>query len=470
MGENSFDLVIIGSGPGGYVGAIRASQLGMKTAIVEKAEIGGICLNWGCIPTKALLKSAEVVETMHRGAEFGVTATGVEFDFGKIIKRSRDVAKRVSMGVGFLLKKNKIPLFSGSARLLSPSQVGLFDASGNETDRLEAKNIIVATGGRARSVPGVAIDGKKVISYREAMTLEERPGSMVVIGAGAIGMEFGSFYNALGTEITIIEMLDRVLPIEDPEVSKVVARGFRKKKMKVLTSHMLSSIDTSGDKVRVVVKDQKKDEEKTVEGDVVLMAIGIQGNIENLGLEEVGVACERSFITVDREGGYTTSVEGIHAFGDVIGPPLLAHVASHEAIICVEAIAGLDPAPMNYDAIPGCTFCHPQVGSVGFSEEAACEAGIDVKVGMFPFIGVGKAIALGEKDGFVKLVCDAATGRVVGGHIVGPEAPELLGELELAVSAGLTARQIGHGIHSHPTLHEAVMEAALAVEGAAIHV
>jgi len=292
----------------------------------------------------------------------------------------------------------------------------------------------------------------------------------VVIGAGAIGMEFGSFYNALGTKITIIEMLDRVLPIEDPEVSKVVERGFKKKKMKVLTKHMLSSIDTSGDKVVVTVKDQKKDAEKVVEGDVVLMAIGIRGNIENLGLEEVGVECDRSFIKADPARGYRTSVDGIHAFGDVIGPPLLAHVASHEAIICVESIAGLDPSPMNYDAIPGCTFCHPQVGSIGLSEEAAREAGMDVKVGMFPFIGVGKAIALGEKDGFVKLVCDGATGRLVGGHIVGPEAPELLGELELAVSAGLTARQIAHGIHSHPTLHEAIMEAALDVEGAAIHV
>jgi len=467
METKKFDMLIIGSGPGGYVSAIRAAQLGLEAAVIERAELGGVCLNWGCIPTKALLKSAEIVEAFERGLEFGIAPGGYDVDFPAVIKRSRDVAKRVSMGVGYLFKKNKIPVIRGSARFLSPHEVGVFDDSGAETCRISTKRTIVATGGRARSIPGVDIDGKRVIDYRGAMTLEERPESMVVIGAGAIGMEFAYFYNALGTDVTIVEMLENVLPIEDHEVSKTVLRSFKKKKIKVFCQHSVSSVIPTSSGVDVSVKD-KKGEEKTFSGDVALMAIGVRGNTENLGLEEIGVDCERSFIKVG--AGYRTSVEGVHAIGDVIGPPLLAHVASHEGILCVNGIAGLDPEPMNYDAIPGCTFCHPQVGSIGLSEAEAKKRGIKVKVGKCQFIGVGKAVAAGERDGFVKLVFDAGSGKILGGHIVGPEASELVGELEVALAAGLTSKDIGHTIHSHPTLHEAVMEAALDADGAAIHV
>ncbi len=466
MESSKYDLLIVGSGPGGYVGAIRAAQLGIKVVVVEKAELGGVCLNWGCIPTKALLKSAEVIDTICKGKDFGVTASDFTVDFDGIIARSRDVAKRVSMGVSYLFKKNKIPLIAGRARFVSAHEVGVFDEEGVETARVEAAHTIVATGGRARSIPGIDIDGDKVIGYRQAMTLKEKPESLVVIGAGAIGMEFAYFYNSLGTQITIIEMLDRVLPIEDPEISKVVARVYKKKKMKILTKHSVSSVEADAEGVAVTVTD-KKGTEKTIAGRKALMAIGVRGNIEDLGLEEIGVACDRSFITVD--GNYKTNVDGVFAIGDVIGPPLLAHVASHEAILCVERIAGLDPEPMNYDAIPGCTFCHPQVGSVGFSEDAAKEKGFDIRVGRFQFMGVGKAVAAGERDGMVKLIFDKASDRLIGGHIVGPEAAELVGELELAVAAGLTWKEIGHAIHSHPTLHEAIMEAALDAGGQAIH-
>jgi len=466
MDSSKYDLLFIGSGPGGYVGAIRAAQLGIKVAVVERAELGGVCLNWGCIPTKALLKSAEVVETIRRGKEFGVPTTDFTIDFEGIISRSRAVAKRVSMGVAYLFKKHKIPVIEGTARFLSPHEVAVGDAAGAETHRIEAANTIVATGGRARSIPGIEIDGHTVIGYRQAMTLDKLPESMVVIGAGAIGMEFAYFYNSLGTKITIIEMLDTVLPIEDPEISKVVARVYKKHKMKLLTKHSVSSVVPGPDGVTVTVTD-KKGVEKTITGQKALMAIGVRGNIENLGLEEIGINCERSFITVDKS--YKTSVDGVFAIGDVIGPPLLAHVASHEAILCVERIAGREPDPMNYDAIPGCTFCHPQVGSVGFSEAAAIEKGFDVKVGRFQFMGVGKAVAAGERDGMVKLIFDGASDRLIGGHIVGPEAAELVGELEIAVAAGLTWKEIGHAIHSHPTLHEAIMEAALDAGGRAIH-
>ncbi len=473
MERSSFDLLVIGSGPGGYVGAIRAAQLGMKVGVVERAEVGGVCLNWGCIPTKALLKSAEVVETIRRSKEFGVASSGCDVDFPAVIKRSRDVAKRVSMGVNYLLKKNEIPLISGTARFRSPVEVGVFDESGGEVHAVSAKKTLLATGGRARAVPGIAIDGEKVISYREAMTLESRPESMVVIGAGAIGMEFAWFYNTLGTKITVVEMLDNVLPIEDPEVSKVVEKAYKKRKMKILCGHMVSGVETEGGGVTVRVKD-KAGEEKAVEGDLALMAIGIQGNVEGLGLEEIGVEVDRGFVKVGAEPGpagrYRTAVESVFAIGDVIGPPLLAHVASHEAILCVEGIAGLEPEPMNYDAIPGCTFCHPQVGSIGFSEAAAKEAGHEVKVGKFPFMGVGKAVAAGEREGFVKLVFDAGSDKILGGHIVGPEAAELVGELEIAAAQGLTWSEIGHAIHSHPTFHEAIMEAALAAGGRAIHI
>jgi len=467
MDKSSYDLVFIGSGPGGYVGAIRAAQLGLRTAVVERAELGGVCLNWGCIPTKALLRSAEVVELMRRGEEFGVTATDYHVDFERIIQRSRDVAKRVSMGVGYLFKKNKIKVITGTGRFLAPGEIGVFDDNGAEVSRLEAKHTIVATGGRARSIPGIDIDKQKVIDYHQAMTLKTRPASMIVMGAGAIGMEFAYFYSVLGTEVTVVEMLEHVLPIEDVEISKTLERSYKKRKIKLLLKHTVAGLTHTETGVEVAVTD-KKGVEKTIQGDVALMAIGVRGNVENLGLEEIGVTVDRSFIKVDET--YKTSAESVYAVGDVIGPPLLAHVASHEGIACVERIAGLDPTPINYDAIPGCTFCHPQVGSIGYSEVKAKEAGFDVKVGKFPFMGVGKAVAAGEREGLVKLIFEAKEGRLLGGHIVGPEAAELLGELEAAAAAGMTYKQLGHAMHSHPTLHEAIMEAALDAGQGAIHI
>ena len=409
-----------------------------------------------------------MVESARDAAAFGVAIPFFEPDFAAIVKRSRDVSKRVSMGVGYLFKKNKISLFKGTACFLDSHEIGVFDDSGAETARLAAARTILATGGRPRTVPGVAIDGKRVIGSREAMTLEKRPAALVVIGAGAIGMEFAWFYRSMGAEVSVVEMLDRVLPIEDAEVSRVVARTYKKKGIKILVNHMVSKVAAaSGGGVTVTVKDAKKGGEKTLSGDAALMAIGVRGNVERLGLEEVGVETDRGFIVVGK--GYRTSVEGIHAVGDVIGPPLLAHVASHEAVLCVEGIAGLDPEPFDYDAVPGCTFCKPQVGSIGLTEEEAEKRGHKVRVGKFSFAGTGKAVAAGERDGFVKLVVDGATGRLLGGHIVGPEAAELLGELELAMAAKLTDRAVASAVHSHPTLHEAIMEAALDSMGRAIH-
>jgi dihydrolipoamide dehydrogenase len=460
-----FDLVIIGSGPGGYVSAIRAAQLGMKAALVEKSELGGICLNWGCIPTKALLKSAEVVETFHHAGDYGVSVDKVEPDFGKIIARSRGIADRVSKGVSFLMKKNKIPVIRGRARLTGPGEALVLDPDGNETDRIKAPNILLCTGSRPRAIPGVPFDGARVISSREAMSLKHRPDSLVIIGGGAIGVEFAYFYQALGTKVTVVEMLPSLLPIEDVEISAVVERAFKKMKMGVLTGARVTSVKPGGDGVEVALTD-KKGREKILTADKVLVAIGVQGNVEDLGLEEAGVEHEHSFIRVD--ASYKTSAPGIFAIGDVIGPPLLAHVASHEGILSVERMAGKKVHDVDYDAIPGCTYCQPQVASIGFTEARAIVKYGKVRVGRFNFRGLGRAVASGHLDGMAKLIFDPKEGKLVGGHLVGHDATELLGELILARFAGYTYKAMGETMHAHPSLTEAIMEAALDAGGRAI--
>jgi len=467
VNDKEFDLLVIGSGPGGYVAAIRAAQLGMNVGLVEKDKLGGVCLNYGCIPTKALLKSAEVAQTLHKAADFGLSAENVAHDFEKIIERSRTVAGQVSKGIEFLMKKNKIVVINGRAECVAPGEAAVFDGDGNRTGTCKSPHIILCTGGRAREIPGTPFDGELVISSKEAMTLGMRPRSMVIIGAGAIGMEFAYFYRSLGTEVTIVEMLPNLLPIEDEEVCKVLERSFRKMKVKFFTGARVTGINRSGDEALVELVD-KKGSEKTLDAEKVLVAIGVRGNVENLGLDSLGVEHEKSFIKVDKS--YRTSVEGLYAIGDVIGPPLLAHVASHEGLVCVERIAGEEVADIDYDSIPGCTYCQPQVASIGLSEAQAKERFGEVKVGRFQFRGLGKAVASGNIDGLVKLVFDAKDEKLAGAHIVGHDATELLGELILAKAAGCTRSLISHTMHAHPTFSEAVMEAALDAGGEAIHV
>jgi dihydrolipoamide dehydrogenase len=461
-----YDLAVLGSGPGGYVAAIRAAQLGLKPALVEKAELGGVCLNWGCIPTKALLKSAEVVETIHHAQDYGVTVGEVKPDFSKIIQRSRTVADRVSKGVAYLMKKNKIAVVKGRAELAGPDEARVLDPDGNETGRIKAPHILICTGGRPRAIPGVPFDGDRIISSKEAMSLDRLPRSMVIIGGGAIGVEFAYFYRALGTEVTLVEMLPHLLPIEDEEVSKVLERSFKKMKIGVFTGCRVTAVKPSEKEVCVTLTD-KKGEERSLEADKVLVAIGVQGNVENLGLERLGVEHEKSFIKVDE--AYQTSVKGIHAIGDVIGPPLLAHVASHEGMVFVERLAGKEAPAVDYHAIPGCTYCQPQVASIGFTEKEAKERFDKVRVGRFQFRGLGKAVAGGHLDGLVKLVFHAKSGEILGAHLVGHDVTELLGELILAKSAGINRATIGETMHAHPTLTEAIMEAAREATGEAIH-
>lgn len=466
--NTSFDVVIIGGGPGGYVAAIRASQLGLKVGVVEKSRLGGICLNWGCIPTKALLRNAEVYNLMNNAEEFGIKVKDVSFDFEKVIQRSRKISERISKGVEYLLKKNKIEHISGYGKIPEKGKVDVYkqadDSKPEQT--LTAKHIIISTGARPRSIPDVKIDGKKIISYFEAMVPKEVPKSMIVIGAGAIGVEFAYFYNAFGTKVSIVEMLPTILPIEDKDVTKVVADKFKKSGMEIHTGSKVEKIDTSGKQVKVTVSD-KDGKKKDLTADVALMAIGVQGNIENIGLEKVGVKTEKGHIKVDEY--YRTNVDGIYAIGDVIGAPWLAHVASHEGVVCVEKIAGHETHPINYDNIPGCTYCQPQVASIGLTEEKAKEKGFEVKVGRYPFRVHGKAIAAGETDGFVKLIFDAKYGELLGAHIVGNEATELIAELGIAKSLEATKEEILRTVHAHPTLAEAIAEAAGDAYGEAIH-
>ncbi len=461
----SYDVVVVGGGPGGYVAAIRASQLGLKTACVEAKHLGGICLNWGCIPTKSLLRNAEIWETVQHADEYGLKFDNVSFDFSKIIGRSRSIAERMSKGVAFLFKKYKVDHIEAYGKLIGKNRLGTFDKDGKQLDEIEAKHIILATGARPRSIPGIEIDRKKVISYFEAMSLKERPERLIVLGAGAIGVEFAYFYNALGTSVTIVEMLDHILPIEDEDVSKELERNFRKKKIAMKTGHKVSSITSGKDGVKVTVSSDKGEE--VLEGDVALMAVGVQGNVENIGLEENGIALDRGYIKVDEF--YRTNVEGVYAIGDVVGPPWLAHVASAEGLTCVEAIAGKNPPPVNYENIPGCTYCQPQVASVGLTEKKARELGHEIKVGKFPFTASGKAVAAGHPEGFVKMIFDAKYGELLGTHIIGAEATELIAEAALGRALETTEHELIKTVHAHPTMSEALMEAAAAAYGESVN-
>lgn len=466
MSNHNFDLVIIGSGPGGYVAAVRASQLGMKVVVVEQDRLGGVCLNWGCIPTKALLKSAEVYAAIRNANSFGITVDNVSADFSAVIGRSRQIADRMNKGVQFLFKQNNVTHLSGTGRLIDNDKVVVMDRSGEVTDELSAKNIIIATGARPRSIPGVEIDGRKVISSKEAMSLEKAPSSLIVIGAGAIGMEFAYFYHVFGCKVSVLEMMPNILPIEDKEVTDVVLRSFKKLKIDVQTQSLVKKIVTNEAKVVVTIESQG--EMKELEAEVALMAIGVQGNHEKLGLEDLNIEVEKSYIKVN--SSFQTNVKNIYAIGDIIGPPWLAHVASAEGINAVDRIAGLNVPQLDYTSIPGCTYCQPQVASIGLTEDRARERGYDLKIGRFPFIASGKSLALGERDGLVKLIFDARTDLLLGAHIVHAEATELIGELAVVKSAGLTAHELITTIHAHPTLSEAIMEAAAAAYGEAIHV
>ena len=460
----NYDLIIIGSGPGGYVAAIRASQLGLKTAIVEKAELGGVCLNWGCIPTKALLKSAQVFEYIKHAKEYGINVGESTSDFAAVVKRSRGVADNMSKGISFLLKKNKIDVIQGFGKLVSGNKVEVTD-SANAKTTYEAKHIILATGARSRELPNIKIDGKKVIGYREAMTLAEQPKSMVVMGSGAIGSEFAYFYNSMGTKVTLVEYLPTILPIEDADVSKEITKAFKKSGITVMTGASVESVDTSGNTCKVKIK--TGDLVEDMECDVVLSAVGIQTNLENLGLELVGVKTDKGKVLVD--DFYATNIKGVYAIGDIVKGPALAHVASAEGIICVEKIAGHHPEPLNYGNIPGCTYTSPEVASVGMTEKAAKEAGYELKVGKFPFSASGKASAAGAKEGFVKVIFDAKYGEFLGAHMVGMNVTEMIAEIVVARKLETTGMEIIKSVHPHPTMSEAIMEAAAQAYGECIH-
>jgi dihydrolipoamide dehydrogenase len=459
-----YDLIVIGSGPGGYVAAIRASQLGMKVGVVEKAELGGVCLNWGCIPTKALLKSAQVFEYIKHAKDYGIKVDNASVDFDGMVKRSRDVAGGMSKGIQFLLKKNKIDHIAGYGTLKKGKKVDVKDESGKTTE-YTANHIILATGGRARELPNLPIDGKKIIEYRKAMTLEKQPASMVVVGSGAIGMEFAYMYSTIGTEVTVVEYMDRILPVEDEEVSKGLERIYKKAGMKFMTKSEVTKVDTKGKGCKVTVKTPKGEE--IIECEVVLSAVGISTNLENIGLEATGVKTEKGKVIVD--DFYRTNVEGVYAIGDIVKGQSLAHVASAEGIICVEKIAGHNPEPLNYNNIPGCTYCVPEVASVGYTEKAAKEAGFEIKVGKFPFSASGKAKAGGVADGFVKLIFDAKYGELLGAHMLGANVTEMIAEIVVARKLETTGHEIIKSVHPHPTMSEAIMEAAAAAYDEVIH-
>lgn len=459
-----YDVVVVGSGPGGYVAAIRAAQLGLKTAVVERAELGGICLNWGCIPTKSLLKSAQVLEYMKHAEQYGLTVENVTANFEKIVERSRGVASRMGQGVTHLLKKNKVDVINGFGKLKSKGVVEVTNDEG--VKEVEGTHIIIATGARSRELPNLPQDGKKIIGYREALTLDKLPKSMLVVGSGAIGAEFAYFYATLGTKVTIVEFLPNIVPIEDEEVSKQLGRSFKKMGMKVLTNSSVEKVDTSSDILKIDVKN-KRGEIENHEAEVVLSAVGIVPNTENIGLEELGVEVEKGRIKVDEY--YRTNIEGVYAIGDVINTAALAHVASAEAICCIEAIAGEKPATIDYTNIPGCIYTTPEVASVGMTEQKAKEAGYELKVGKFPFTASGKATAAGANDGFVKLIFDAKYGELLGAHLIGANVTEMIAELVMAKKLETTGHEIIKAIHPHPTMSEAVMEAAAAAYGEVIH-
>lgn len=462
-----FDLIIIGSGPGGYVAAIRASQLGMKTAIVEMAEIGGICLNWGCIPTKALLKSAQVFHYLKHAENYGIKASSenVVADLELMVQRSRGVAEGMSKGVSYLIKKNNITLINGRGKVLPDKKV---EVTNENFDKIiySANNIIIATGARSRQLEGMEQDGEKIIGYRDALVLKKQPVSMLIIGSGAIGSEFAYFYNSIGTKVTLVENMSEIVPLEDEEVSKQLARSFKKTGIKIMTSASVTKIDKTGELCKVTVKTAKGEE--IVEVETVLSAVGVIPNIENIGLEECGIKTEKSKILVDEY--YKTNIDGYYAIGDVIPGPALAHVASHEAIICVEKIAGKLPEPLNYKNIPACTYTQPEIASTGYTEKAAIEEGYEIKVGKFPLTASGKASASGEKDGFIKVVFDAKYGELLGVHLIGQNVTEIIGGAVMARNLEITGEEIIKTIFPHPTISESIMEAAAAAYGEAIHI
>ncbi|MEW6703008.1 MAG: dihydrolipoyl dehydrogenase [Bacteroidota bacterium] len=466
--SKSYDIALLGGGPGGYVAAIRAAQLGFKTVVIDKENLGGICLNWGCIPTKSLLKNAEIFDLMkNHSNDFGISTQGLNFDFNRIIKRSRDISDRITKNVELLIKKNKVDRIRGYGKLITKSRIDILDNNGKNIDSISANKIIIATGARPKTFSSIPVDNKNIITSTEAMNLPVQPKDLIIIGAGAIGVEFAYFYSVFGTKVTIVEMLDQILPIEDKEVSETLNKHFKKRGIEILTSTKVEKAEVKGNEVVVTIeKDGKKSELKA---EKVLSAIGVTGNVEGFGLEELGVELYKNHIKVDKNT-YQTSVEGIYAIGDVIGQPWLAHVASSEGIHCIETMKGLNPHPINYDNIPGCTYCIPQVASVGMTEAKAREAGYDLKIGKFPFMASGKAFAIGERDGFVKLIFDAKYGELLGAHIIGPEATELIAELTLAKSMEATFESIVKTVHAHPTLSESIMEAAASAYGESIHI
>ena len=461
---SKFDIIVIGSGPGGYVAAIRASQLGMKVGVVERAELGGICLNWGCIPTKALLKSAQVYDYINHATDYGIEVSPAKINFGDVVKRSRNVADGMSKGVQFLFKKNKVTLINGFGRVKAGKIVEVEDSKGGK-EEYSADHIILATGGRSKELPNLKIDGKKIIGYRKAMTLENQPKSMVIVGSGAIGSEFAYFYNTIGTKVTLVEFLPNVVPLEDEEISKQLARSFKKAKIKVMTSSEVTSVDTSGNNCKVSIKTPKGDE--IIECDIVLSAVGVTSNLEGIGLKELGVSTDKGKVLVDDY--YRTNIPGIYAIGDIVAGQALAHVASAEGIICVEKIAGKDPEPLNYGNIPGCTYCQPEVASVGMTEKEAREAGYEIKVGKFPFTASGKASAAGTREGFVKVIFEAKYGEWLGAHMIGANVTEMIAEAVVARKLETTGHEIIKSVHPHPTMSEAIMEATAAAYDEVIH-
>ncbi len=461
-----FDVCVIGSGPGGYVAAIRASQLGFKTAIIEKRDLGGVCLNIGCIPTKALLKTAEVMDYINHAKDYGITVKEASHDFPKVIKRSRRVADKMSKGVQFLMKANKIEVIKGHGKFNKSKELEVFDQNDKKAETVKAKHFILATGARARELPHIKFDGKKILGYEDAMKLDEQPKRMVVIGAGAIGIEFAYFYHSLGTEITIVELQKNIVPIEDQEVGKELEKIYKKAGMKIYTESSVEKVDKRGNNVKATVKTPNGEE--VIEADAVLSAVGVVGNVENLGLEEAGVKYENNTVEVDRNT-FKTSADNIYAIGDVTGVPWLAHKATHEGIICVEKLAGLDPQPIDYNNIPGCTYCQPQIASVGYTEEEAKEAGYKIKVGKFPFSANGKATGSGHTDGFVKVIFDEKYGEWLGCHMLGADVTEMIAEAVVARNLETTGHEIISSVHPHPTISECIMEAAAEAYGEGVH-
>ncbi len=460
----NYDLIVIGSGPGGYVAAIRAAQLGLKTAIIEKESLGGICLNWGCIPTKALLKSAQVFEYINHAADYGIKVNGAEADFEAVIKRSRGVADGMSKGIQFLMKKNKIDIIMGFGKIKKGGKVEVKGADGSVKE-YTAKHTILATGGRSRELPNLKQDGKKIIGYRDAMVLPKLPKSLVVVGSGAIGVEFAYFYATMGTKVTIVEFMDNIVPVEDEEISKQLARSFKKVGIEIMTKSSVEAVNTSGELCKVSIKTESG--VKEIEAEVVLSAVGVTTNIEGIGLEEVGVKTDKGKVLVDKF--YKTNVEGVYAIGDIVMGQALAHVASAEGIICVEKIAGHHPEPLDYNNIPGCTYCSPEIASVGYTEKKAKDAGYEIKVGKFPFSASGKASAAGAKDGFVKVIFDAKYGEFLGAHMIGTNVTEMIAEVVVARKLETTGIEIVKSVHPHPTMSEAIMEAAADAYGEVIH-